>query len=274
MTPPPRRNPTLPSFALCLATLCATGCSTLDATVRKGPRFYGGVRSTCAFLVNDRHPLLFFRPVWYVCAVLDLPLSFAVDTALLPVSVPYSLLAPDPNQSPVERHAELFAELADDDPAVHEPAAARLRERVAEDVARRLSGNMDRALVEALRHPHPRVRLHAARGLGEFGQVWETHACARLVALLDDAPLIQAAALETLERVDVSPEDEDIPALERLLDHELPAARRLGALLLGSLGAWRGSDRARVLERLSRVLEEDPDEGVRYAALETLERIR
>ena len=79
--------------------LCASlyGCGTVASTVGAGrPLVYGGVRSDWLALTYEDGPVgPGPSPLFVVAALLDLPLSAALDTALLPVSVPWELADED-----------------------------------------------------------------------------------------------------------------------------------------------------------------------------------
>lgn len=53
-------------------------------------QIYGGVRSSWAYIMNDASPVF-----GSVCRVIDLPATVAMDTVLLPVSVPIVLTRGD-----------------------------------------------------------------------------------------------------------------------------------------------------------------------------------
>lgn len=76
--------------ALFLATglLCSTGCGTYF-TIRGGPPGFGLYSGVRADVRNVQQPDCHF-PLGNA-AILDLPLSFAIDTLLLPVSLVYEL---------------------------------------------------------------------------------------------------------------------------------------------------------------------------------------
>ncbi|MHC4391547.1 MAG: YceK/YidQ family lipoprotein [Planctomycetota bacterium] len=61
------------------------GCATATTTVLRGPTPYSGTRTDVALITEAPTSRLTALPL------LDLPLSFALDTALLPVSVPLKL---------------------------------------------------------------------------------------------------------------------------------------------------------------------------------------
>ena len=74
--------------------LSLPGCLAVqDAASWRGPRVYGGIRMLASEWDRPGHTwgaaLEFMAGV---CLVLDVPLSLALDTAMLPVSLPYSLL--------------------------------------------------------------------------------------------------------------------------------------------------------------------------------------
>ena len=72
-------------MALCLHS---PGCGTLLATSAEGPRPFGGVRATLRFVAEGAHWKVGFLNVLRPFAVLDLPLSLALDLVLLPISLP------------------------------------------------------------------------------------------------------------------------------------------------------------------------------------------
>lgn len=70
--------------AVSLSLSLLTGCGTFMGTAIYGPVPYGGVVEDCKII--ERH-----ASDGGLAMIIDLPLSFAVDTALLPVSVPCRL---------------------------------------------------------------------------------------------------------------------------------------------------------------------------------------
>ena len=77
------------------------GCVTLVDTFglhTHGPRVYGGMQW---YLDNQ-----YFQPEWYwwplelLFYLVDFPLSLAVDTLLLPYTIPYELTREQPEESP------------------------------------------------------------------------------------------------------------------------------------------------------------------------------
>lgn len=63
------------------ALLLASGCGTIIGTEERGICPYRGVDEDCKRISRDFHDGGFLF-------VLDLPLSFAVDTVMLPISIP------------------------------------------------------------------------------------------------------------------------------------------------------------------------------------------
>lgn len=61
----------------------SSGCHSIVSTGYHGPRAYGGVRCVADNLSkrSNEGPIVF----WFMA---DLPLSFAVDTVMLPVTIP------------------------------------------------------------------------------------------------------------------------------------------------------------------------------------------
>lgn len=96
--------------ALCAALLLITtqGCfSLVDLTTShnvlgspesRGPHIYGGTRINMAMFGEEACKV----PAWCLTLVtiLDFPLSFVLDTLLLPISIPTELLRPDPESNP------------------------------------------------------------------------------------------------------------------------------------------------------------------------------
>lgn len=99
-------------LATCVVALhllcCSTGCVTtfVQSQVIRGnrsaPRVYGGVRATALLFAELRNPsnpmaagyLRLFAPI----AVLDLPLSLAADTLILPITICQAIFLPGPER--------------------------------------------------------------------------------------------------------------------------------------------------------------------------------
>lgn len=100
------------ALALLLASLLA-GCGTTIDTVSPhelGPRPYGGVRLDASMFSQ--------APELIPLVLVDLPLSAALDTLLLPLTIPVALLADDPPPPPAE---EGPAPIQDEPPFQDEP---------------------------------------------------------------------------------------------------------------------------------------------------------
>ena len=101
------KNPQRWVALACFSLLTLSGCGTVANLVNPtedrlrlgsaGPHVYGGLRMDVDILDSPGHlgPLLPFF-------VIDVPLSLVLDTALLPLTIPYSLLRPDPEARQVE----------------------------------------------------------------------------------------------------------------------------------------------------------------------------
>jgi uncharacterized protein YceK len=76
---------TIPSLAA-LALLLLSGCGTI-ANLAEGPRVYGGVRTDVRMIGDPRLPDGTHSSPIAVLAIVDLPLSAALDTALLPITL-------------------------------------------------------------------------------------------------------------------------------------------------------------------------------------------
>ncbi len=77
---------------VCLLVVALSGCMTIAETARRGPKVYAGSRLFFKKWPTDGnsggHPVgALFGFVFLVCAPFDLPLSFALDTVMLPVTI-------------------------------------------------------------------------------------------------------------------------------------------------------------------------------------------
>lgn len=84
-----------------LALLCLSGCGTI-ANLAEGPRVYGGVQADIRLIGDPRLQDGTPSTPLVVLGILDLPLSAALDTALLPITLIFEL-ARDPEESPIPR---------------------------------------------------------------------------------------------------------------------------------------------------------------------------
>ena len=83
-------------LGLAMVILLLVGCSTIASLVgmNHGPRIYSGVREDVRII--DRGGIYEHKmPFFVILAVLDFPLSFALDTLLLPLTIPWDLLESD-----------------------------------------------------------------------------------------------------------------------------------------------------------------------------------
>jgi HEAT repeat protein len=159
----------------------------------------------------------------------------------------------------------LAAALADEDPAVRREVLFALA-AIGADAASAAA-----AIQKSLADPETRNRATAAFALGRIGPSAAAAVPQLQAELTSHDPLVRVASAYGL--VFVAPDNEAIarqalPVLMQGLQNPLAAARRGAAEALGRLGK-----QARGAEGALRMATHDPDESVRKAALEALEKI-
>lgn len=80
------------TLTTCLVVLALSGCMTIAQTAKRGPKVYAGTRYFFKKWPTDGtaggHPVgSMFAYGFIVLAPFDLPLSFVLDTAMLPVTI-------------------------------------------------------------------------------------------------------------------------------------------------------------------------------------------
>jgi len=182
--------------------------------------------------------------------LLDLPLTLAADTLLLPLCVYQQVTAADWNEE------KFVAALEGRDPVERERAARALA--YVEDASERGT----RALIVALHDEDPQVRRSAILTLGERGSRSST-AAPELLTILRE-PDLRYAAASALRRIHPDPVAVLAPLRAAVKDPD-PAVRRIAIGVLGALGSAAAPAVPELIEALG-----DPDPHVVGAAIDAL----